>query len=69
MTRAEPFECQGGRREAWCPQHDAASVSARLALRPFAPSTGDGLEIGVGSGRVAALVGGLPVVAPVLSTA
>jgi SAM-dependent methyltransferase len=57
MTRAEPFERHTARYEAWFPQHDAAYVSELLALRPFVPLTGDGLEIGVGSGRFAAPLG------------
>lgn len=57
MTRTEPFERHTGRYEAWFAQHEAAYVSELLALRPFVPLTGDGLEIGVGSGRFAAPLG------------
>jgi len=57
MPRAAPFERHTGRYEAWFPEHDAAYVSELLALRPFVPLTGDGLEIGVGSGRFAAPLG------------
>jgi SAM-dependent methyltransferase len=57
MPRAAPFEQHTGRYEAWFGQHDAAYVSELLALRPFVPMTGRGLEIGVGSGRFAAPLG------------
>jgi SAM-dependent methyltransferase len=57
MPRAAPFERHTGRYEDWFPQHDAAYVSELLALRPFVPLTGRGLEIGVGSGRFAAPLG------------
>lgn len=57
MPRAEPFEQHAGRYDAWFERHDAAYVSELLALRPFVPLTGRGLEIGVGSGRFAAPLG------------
>lgn len=57
MPRAAPFERHSGRYDAWFPEHDAAYVSELLALRPFVPLTGSGLEIGVGSGRFAAPLG------------
>lgn len=57
MPRAEPFEQHTGRYDAWFERHDAAYVSELLALRPFVPLTGRGLEIGVGSGRFAAPLG------------
>lgn len=57
MSRAEPFEQHAGRYDAWFESHTAAYVSELLALRPFVPLTGRGLEIGVGSGRFAAPLG------------
>lgn len=57
MARIEPFEAHAERYEAWFERHDAAYVSELLALRPFVPLTGRGLEIGVGSGRFAAPLG------------
>jgi SAM-dependent methyltransferase len=57
MPLAEPFEQHAGRYEAWFERHAAAYVSELLALRPFVPLTGRGLEIGVGSGRFAAPLG------------
>jgi SAM-dependent methyltransferase len=57
MPRIEPFEAHTERYEAWFERHDAAYTSELLALRPFVPLTGRGLEIGVGSGRFAAPLG------------
>jgi SAM-dependent methyltransferase len=57
MARIEPFEAHAERYDAWFERHDAAYVSELLALRPFVPLTGRGLEIGVGSGRFAAPLG------------
>lgn len=57
MARSEPFEQYTGRYEAWFEHHDAAYVSELLALRPFVPMQGRGVEIGVGSARFAAPLG------------
>jgi SAM-dependent methyltransferase len=57
MPRAAPFESHHQRYEAWFDQHEAAYISELLALRPFVPWEGDGIEIGVGSGRFAAPLG------------
>lgn len=57
MPKGAPFEQHAGRYEAWFDRHDAAYVSELLALRPFVPLQGRGLEIGVGSGRFAAPLG------------
>jgi SAM-dependent methyltransferase len=57
MARSEPFEQHAVRYEAWFEHHDAAYVSELLALRPFVPMQGKGLEIGVGSARFAAPLG------------
>lgn len=57
MPRIEPFEKHTDRYEAWFERHDAAYLSELLALRPFVPLCGRGLEIGVGSGRFAAPLG------------
>jgi hypothetical protein len=54
MPRIEPFEAHAERYEAWFERHPAAYASELLALRPFVPLSGRGLEIGVGSGRFAA---------------
>jgi SAM-dependent methyltransferase len=45
------------RYEAWFDKHKAAYSSELLALRPFVPWEGRGIEIGVGSGRFAAPLG------------
>ncbi|MDD2738659.1 MAG: class I SAM-dependent methyltransferase [Methylomonas lenta] len=57
MPRIAPFETHHQRYEAWFDKHEAAYISELLALRPFVPWVGKGLEIGVGSGRFAAPLG------------
>lgn len=57
MPRAAPFEAHTERYEAWFEKHEAAYISELLALRPFVPLEGQGLEIGVGSGRFAGPLG------------
>lgn len=52
-----PFESHTQRYEDWFEKHEAAYLSELLALRPFVPWTGRGLEIGVGTGRFAAPLG------------
>ena len=57
MPRVAPFDAHHERYEAWFDQHEPAYISELLALRPFVPWEGRGLEIGVGSGRFAAPLG------------
>ena len=57
MPRVAPFEAHHQRYEAWFEKHEAAYLSELLALRPFVPWEGRGIEIGVGSGRFAAPLG------------
>ncbi|MEX2524497.1 MAG: class I SAM-dependent methyltransferase [Gammaproteobacteria bacterium] len=57
MAKDAPFETHHQRYEAWFGEHEAAYISELLALRPFIPWEGRGLEIGVGSGRFAAPLG------------
>jgi SAM-dependent methyltransferase len=57
LARGEPFDLHAERYDAWFERHHAAYVSELLALRPFVPLDGRGLEIGVGSGRFAAPLG------------
>lgn len=57
MPRAAPFEAHHQRYEAWFEKHEAAYISELLALRPFVPFEGEGLELGVGSGRFAGPLG------------
>lgn len=57
MPRVAPFESHHQRYEAWFEKHEAAYISELLALRPFVPWEGRGLEIGVGSGRFAGPLG------------
>lgn len=57
MPKTAPFESWHARYEQWFDRHPAAYVSELLALRPFVPLEGSGLEIGVGTGRFAAPLG------------
>jgi len=57
VPRVAPFEAHHQRYEAWFEKHEAAYLSELLALRPFVPWEGLGIEIGVGSGRFAAPLG------------
>ena len=57
MARDAAFEAHHRRYEDWFEHHAAAYVSELLALRAFVPREGDGLEIGVGSGRFAGPLG------------
>jgi SAM-dependent methyltransferase len=57
MPRDAPFEAHHQRYEAWFDKHQFAYLSELLALRPFVPWEGRGIEIGVGSGRFAGPLG------------
>lgn len=57
MAKIEPYEAHADRYDAWFERHEAAYIAELLALRPFVPLSGHGLEIGVGSGRFAAPLG------------
>jgi len=57
VPRAVAFEAHHQRYEAWFEKHEAAYISELLALRPFVPWEGRGIEIGVGSGRFAGPLG------------
>lgn len=57
MARDAAFEAHHRRYDDWFDRHQAAYFSELLALRPFVPWQGEGLEIGVGSGRFAAPLG------------
>ncbi len=57
MDRAAAFEQHHQRYEDWFERHEPAYLSELLAMRAFVPWSGQGLEIGVGSGRFAAPLG------------
>jgi SAM-dependent methyltransferase len=57
VPRTGPFEAYHQRYEAWFDRHEPAYISELLALRPFVPRKGHGIEIGVGGGRFAGPLG------------
>jgi SAM-dependent methyltransferase len=57
MPRTAPFEVHHERYDRWFEEHEAAYVSELLALRPFVPWEGRGIEIGVGTARFAGPLG------------
>ena len=72
MLRTAPFVDFHARYEQWFEHHAPAYVSELLALRPFVPLQGRGIEIGVGTGRFAAPLGvevGVDPAAPMLAHA
>jgi SAM-dependent methyltransferase len=72
MARTVPFERHHEQYDQWFDRHRAAYTSELLALRPFVPVQGRGLEIGVGTARFAAPLGvqvGVDPAAPMLTRA
>lgn len=57
MPVTTPFLAHHEQYERWFDEHVAAYVSELLALRPFVPPQGRGLEIGIGTARFAAPLG------------
>jgi len=57
MARIEPFEKHSLQYEQWFDRHKFAYESELRAIRKLLPQCGNGLEIGVGSGRFAAPLG------------
>jgi SAM-dependent methyltransferase len=57
VAKTAPFEAHHERYERWFEAHRAAYISELLALRPFVPWEGRGIEIGVGTGRFAGPLG------------
>lgn len=58
MTKIElPFDQLAKEYDAWFDQHQAAFQSEVEVLRKVIPNKGDGLEVGVGSGRFAEALG------------
>jgi hypothetical protein len=51
MAANAAFDAHADDYDAWFDRHAATYVSELLALRPFVPLEGHGLEIGVGSGH------------------
>ena len=57
MGRVESFEKNVDRYEAWFDRNRSAYESELEALRALLPKSGEGLEVGVGTGRFAAPLG------------
>ena len=57
MAKSAPFETHSKRYDEWYVRHQAAYLSELLAVRVLLPWKGQGLEVGVGSGRFAAPLG------------
>jgi SAM-dependent methyltransferase len=55
--RTEPFVAHHARYDDWFERHRAAYLSELLAVRALLPLEGEGLEIGVGTGRFAGPLG------------
>jgi len=57
VPKIQPFEQNVKRYEAWFDRYPLAYVSELRAIRELLPETGEGLEVGVGTGRFAAPLG------------
>ena len=57
MTKIEPFEKYSDKYEAWFEKNSLAYQSELMAVKEQLPKRGDGIEIGVGSGRFAEPLG------------
>lgn len=57
MTRTAPFDEQANDYDAWFEKHPDLYLAELEAVRGFIPASGNGVEIGVGSGRFAAALG------------
>ena len=72
MAKSAPFEAHSDRYDEWYVCHQAAYLSELLAVRALLPWKGQGLEVGVGTGRFAAPLGvevGLDPARPMLDRA
>lgn len=57
MALSEPFEQHSERYDQWFEEHSAVYQAELEAVRSLLPAQGEGVEIGVGSGRFAAPLG------------
>lgn len=57
MAHSNPFEQHAQEYDEWFERHQAAYEAELCAVRAALPTTGQGLEVGVGSGRFAARLG------------
>jgi phosphoglycolate phosphatase-like HAD superfamily hydrolase len=58
MAKSAPFETHSEPYDEWYERYQAAYLSELLAVRALLPWKGQGLEVGVGTGRFAAPLGG-----------
>jgi SAM-dependent methyltransferase len=68
LEGAEPFLAHHRRYDDWFVRHRAAYLSELLAVRALLPYQGNGLEIGVGTGRFAAPLGVTFAIDPAIPT-
>lgn len=57
MTKTKPFDEQADEYDAWFEKHPDLYQAELEALRSFIPTSGGGVEIGVGTGRFAVQLG------------
>ncbi len=57
MAKSAPFEAHSERYDEWYVRHQAVYLSELLAVRALLPWKGQGLEVGVGTGRFAVPLG------------
>ena len=57
MIKTAPFETHVEQYEAWYEKYKAVYESELLAIQELLPKTGEGIEIGVGTGRFASRLG------------
>ena len=57
MAKITPFEAHPGHYDDWFDRNEAAYESELRVLQELLPNDGEGLEIGVGTGRFAASLG------------
>jgi len=57
VPKTFPFDTRAKQYDDWFERHKAAYLSELLAVRTFLPHQGQGLEIGVGTGRFAGPLG------------
>lgn len=57
MPQTAPFDAHPDRYDTWFDRNEAAYLSELAAIRALLPDAGEGLEVGVGTGRFAVPLG------------